>query len=312
VDNLNQVAAFLKVVELGSFTAAAGELGLSPSAVSKHVGRLEAHLGVQLLLRTTRRLTLTDVGSNYFDRCSAALKELHAAADDAMCQDSQLRGSLRVHAGPGVGQRLLVPAILKFMTLYPDISISLSVGDVPANMLASDVDVLVAMTHRGEVRGTSVKSTELVEVSYLVCASPAYIARFGRPRVPEDLKHHNCLVQETQRAPRDWRFLQKDRTSICVKINGSFATNHAVALEEAVLAGKGIGRIPDYVARRHAETRRLVVLFDNLLAWGQVVTAFFPSGRQSARVKAFVDFLKNDVPTTARIEAKREGRAARN
>ena len=309
MDNLNQVAAFLKVVEFGSFTAAAAELGVSPSAVSKHVGRLEAQLGVQLLLRTTRRLTLTDVGSNYFDRCRAALKELHAASDEAMRQDSQLRGSLRVHASPGVGQRLLVPAILKFMTLYPDISISLSVGDVSANMLASDVDVLVTMTQRGEARGTSVQSTELVEVSYLVCASPSYIARLGRPRVPEDLKRHNCLVQETQRAPREWRFLQDDRTSICVKIDGSFATNNAVALEEAVLAGRGIGRIADYVARRHAETKRLVVLFDNLLAWGQVVTAFFPSGRQSARVRAFIDFLKNEVPAAAHLPAARNGRS---
>ena len=282
MDNLNQVAAFLKVVETGSFTAAAAELGLSPSAVSKNVGHLEADLGVRLLVRTTRSLTLTDVGSLFFDRCGAAIKEMRSAADDAQSREGQLRGPLRVQATPGVGQRLLVPAMLDFMALHPEISISLMIGSVPVHTLSTETDVFVTVTHRGEARGSSVRSIELANVTYLVCASPAYIAAHGRPRHPQDLTRHNCLIQETQRAPRDWRFSQPDGSILSVKVGGSLATNNAVALEEAVLAGRGIGRIADYVVPNHVAEGRLCVIFDNLIAWGQVVTAYFPSNRRSA------------------------------
>ena len=298
MDNLNQVAAFLKVVEAGSFTAAAAELGLSPSAVSKNVGKLEAGLGVRLLVRTTRSLTLTDAGSLFFERCSVAIQEMRSAADDAQRREGQLRGPLRVQTTPGVGQRLLVPTVLDFMASHPEISISLTIGSVPAHALSTETDVFVTVTHRGETRGSSARSTELASVRYLVCASPAYISRYGSPQRPQDLVRHNCLVQETQRAPRDWRFLQPDGSITLVKVSGSLTTNDAVALERAVLAGRGIGRIADYAAVNHVSAGRLCVLFDNLIAWGQVVTAYFPSGRRSARLQVFMDFLARDLKKT--------------
>ena len=295
MENLNQIAAFLKVVETGSFTAAAVQLGLSSSAVSKNIGQLEAGLGVRLLLRTTRSLTLTDAGSRFFERCNGAIRELRSAAEDVQSSEAQLRGPLRVHATPGVGQRLLVPVIISFMEAHPQISIILGIGSFNTLTVSTEMDVFVTVTHKGEMRGSRLKAVELADVRYLVCASPAYLKRNGRPRHPQDLTRHNCLVQESQRAPRDWRFVQSDGASIAVRIKGTLSTNNAIALEEAVLAGLGVGRIADYAARCHIDDGRLIVLFDTLVAWGQVVTAFFPSGLRSARANAFVDFTRSHM-----------------
>ncbi|MFN3889892.1 MAG: LysR family transcriptional regulator [Beijerinckiaceae bacterium] len=292
MDNLNQIAVFLRVVEAGSFSAAAQQLGLTASAVSKNVGQLEQSLGVRLLVRTTRSLNLTEAGSTYFQRCRTAVTELRAASEDAQSFESQLRGPLRVQATPGVGQRLLTPVITSFMQAHPEITIALEIGSVSTATVSTDVDVFVTVTHRGEMRGARFKAEELAPVRYLVCASPSYIARCGRPETPGDLLQHNCLVHETQRAPRDWRFVEADGSTSTIRIKGSFSTNNAIALERAILEGVGVGRIADYAARAHLSTGDLVVLFDTLVAWGQVVTAYFPSGMQSARAKAFLDYTK--------------------
>jgi DNA-binding transcriptional LysR family regulator len=295
VANLNQVAVFLQVVETGSFTAAAQQLGLTPSAVSKNISQLEADLAVRLLVRTTRSLALTDAGTRFFERCKLAVTELRSATDEIQSSESQIRGPLRIHATPGVGQRLLVPVLLPFMKAHPDIRVSLEIGSASTATVSTDVDVFITVTHKGEMRGSRFRSAELADVRYLVCASPTYIDTYGMPASPHDLAQHNCLIQESQRAPRDWRFAQEDNSVTSVRVKGSLATNNAVALEDGVLAGLGVGRIADYAARQHIRDGKLVVLFNNLVAWGQVVTAFFPSGLQSARLQAFIEHLKREI-----------------
>jgi LysR family transcriptional regulator for bpeEF and oprC len=295
VANLNQIAVFLQVVETGSFTAAAQQLGLTPSAVSKNISQLEAGLEVRLLVRTTRSLTLTDAGTRLFERCKIAVTELRSAADEIQNSETQIRGPLHVQATPGVGQRLLVPVMLSFMAQHPGVRISLGIGSATSSTVSTDTDVFITVTHKGELRGSKFKTAELANVRYLVCASPGYIEKHGAPAAPQDLLKHNCLIQETQRAPRDWRFAQPDGSITSVKVTGSLATNNAVALEEGILAGLGIGRIADYAARQHIRDGKLIVLFDTLVAWGQVVTAFFPSGLQSARLQAFIEHLKHSM-----------------
>ncbi|HEY8578853.1 MAG TPA: LysR family transcriptional regulator, partial [Beijerinckiaceae bacterium] len=263
--NLNQIAAFLKVVETGSFTLAGSELSLSPSAVSKHVGQLEQRLGVRLLTRTTRRLALTDAGAAFHARCGHVVAELAAAAEEARGRDSQLKGSLRVHVTPGVGQRVIAPLILAFMKRYADVSVHLTIGEAQAGAVPRDADVLITISHRGDTRGKSVRVEHLREVTYLVCASQSYLERHGAPRGPEALKSHACLIHEAQRAPRLWRFRNANGTMTSVNVDGPFATNNSVALESAVLDGLGVGRVPDYVARAHLQAGRLVMLFDNLV-----------------------------------------------
>lgn len=293
--NLNQITAFLRVVETGSFTAAAHELSMSASAVSKHVSQLERSLGVRLLTRTTRSLELTDVGGAYFERCHAVVGQLRAAADLAMNQNKELRGPIRVQATPGVGQRLVAPAALAFLRANPGVSITLTIGSVPPRTLARDVDVLVTVAGHGDSRGKSVRSEGLREVSYLVCAAPEYVRAHGRPRTPFDLRDHNCLVQDSQRGARLWRFRRPDGGVDAVRVTGALTTNNAMALEEAVVGGLGVGRIADYVARAHVAEGRLVVLFDNLIAWGQIVTAYSPAGRQAERIGAFIDHLRRRI-----------------
>jgi DNA-binding transcriptional LysR family regulator len=295
MDTIKQIAAFLKVAELKSFTTAAEELQMSASAVSKYVSQLESSLGVKLLARTTRRIELTNVGQTYFTRCEAAFKELRAASDEAAYQDNQLRGPVRVHTSPGIGQRVLVPALIKFMKLYPEIALSLTMGGTPHALLGGDIDLLVNVSRRGESRGGSVHCTELVENSLLVCAAPEYLNKHGRPSTPEDLRRHNCLVQTSQRHGADWHFRQSDETSATIRVSGSFTTDSASALEEAMLAGQGIGRISTYIAGRYVRDNQLVVLFDNVISGGDVISAFYPGARCSARVTALIAFLKEEI-----------------
>jgi DNA-binding transcriptional LysR family regulator len=296
--NLNQIAAFLKVVETGSFTSAGTELALSASAVSKHVAQLEESLGVRLLTRTTRRLALTEAGTTYAERCGTVMSELDAAAEEARGRNTQLSGRLRVLATSGVGQRLIAPLTVGFMQRHETVSVDLTIGEVPTGMMPRNVDILVTISNRGDRRGKSVHCEHLHEVSYLVCASRGYLDKRGRPKRPEDLKEHNCLIHERQRAARLWRFQKANGAINTIKVDGMLATNNAVALEQAVVAGLGIGRVPDYVALEHIKKRSMVVVFDNLVAWGQVISAYSGARSQSSRTQAFVDYLKSEIPRT--------------
>ena len=142
-------------------------------------------------------------------------------------------------------------------------------------------------------------SSEIGSMSYVVCAAPSYIERFGRPKTIEALSDHNCIIHEGWRSPRLWRFHRRGK-EVAVNVSGSFSTNHALVLEQAVLAGQGIGRIPTYAASPYIKSKRLVVLFQNVVTWGQVVAAYFPNGPQSARLKAYLLYLQAEVTGRSR------------
>jgi DNA-binding transcriptional LysR family regulator len=295
VDNLDDIRFFVRVVESGSFASAARILDMTPVAVSKRVSQLEDNLGVQLFHRSTRKLTLTDVGKDFSTRCSQAIADLVEACNAAVRDNQALRGILKIQATIGVGQILLAPAIREFARKYPEISVTLTISESPAELLEQGFDVM--FVDGIDPKSSGISYRKLADVRYLICASPAYIQAHGKPRSPKELIQHNCIIREPQYSANEWRFMDGKKETR-VRVDGTFRTNNGIALQEAVLGGLGIGRLPDYSVADDIRRGRLVVLFDNLIGWGRTITAAVPQARhQTARLKAFLDFLESYIRT---------------
>lgn len=288
MDNIQDIVVFVRVVEKQSFTAAARELNLSASAVSRHVSRLEESLGVQLIRRSTRRLLITDIGADFYEHCARVILELDRAKSDAAGHNAEIKGLLRVHATLGVGQRLVAPAVSAFLDQYKDLTIDLTIGTQPANLLESGLDVVIRSARLSD---SSLDCRELGPVRYSVCAAPRYLAKAGVPKRPQDLEKFNCLIHTGQPAPEEWRFHDRNG-SFKVLVKGNLRTNNGVALYEAVKGGLGIARLPDYAATEDLAAGALTALFPDVTGWGRSIKAFYLRSRhQPAKLTIFLDFL---------------------
>jgi DNA-binding transcriptional LysR family regulator len=289
MENLNDILVFVRVVEKGSFSTAARDLALSAAAVSRHVNQLESSLGVQLLKRSTRHLTVTDAGADFYKRCSQLVRGLEEARTAAIGYHTELKGALRIHATLGVGQRLVAPAVQEFLSLYPDLSVDLTIGTQPVNLLEHGLDVVI---RSATLSDSSLSCRELGPVRYSICVAQSYLDKHGTPSEPRDLPRFNCLIHTGQPAPDEWRF-QTPEGRETILVSGSLRTNNGVALYEAVRRGLGIGRLPDYAASEEVRNGQLVMLFSDVTGWGRSIKAFHPrSLHQPAKVKAFLDFME--------------------
>jgi DNA-binding transcriptional LysR family regulator len=289
MENLNDVLVFVRVVEKGSFSTAAKELGLSAAAVSRHINQLELSLGVQLLKRSTRHLTVTDAGADFYKRCRDLVQGLEQARNAAMAFSTELKGLLRVHATLGVGQRLVAPAVNEFLQEYRDLSVELTIGTEPVNLLERGLDVVIRSAY---LTDSSLSCRELGGVLYSICASRAYLEKHGTPRMPQDLAQFNCIIHTGQPAPNEWLFTTAEGRETVV-VSGSLRTNNGVALYEAVSGGLGIARLPDYAISEEVASGDLVVLFKDVRGWGRSIKAFYPrSQHQPAKLTAFLDFME--------------------
>lgn len=288
MENINDIIVFVRVVERQSFTAAARDLKLSASAVSRHIRQLEESLGVQLIRRSTRRLAVTEVGENFYEQCARIVLDLDRARSSASGYNVALKGLLRVHVTLGVGQRLVAPAVSAFLEKYPDMTIDLSIGTKPVNLLENGLDVVI---RSAGLPDTSLSCRELGPVRYSICAAPGYLAK-GTPERPEDLVRFNCLVHSGQPSPSEWRFHKGDK-SFTVTVQGNLRTNNGVALYEAVKTGLGIARLPDYAASDDVRAGHLVALFTDITGWGRSIKAFYPrSGHFPSKILIFLDFIE--------------------
>ena len=289
MENLNDILVFVRVVEKGSFSTAAKELNLSAAAVSRHINQLESSLGVQLLKRSTRHLTVTDAGADFYKRCSQLVLGLEEARTAAIGFSTELKGALRVQATLGVGQRLVAPAVHEFLSLYPDLTVDLKIATHAMNLMEHGLDVVIRSAY---VSDSSLSCRELGPVRYSICVAKSYLDKHGTPREPKDLPNYNCLVHTGQPSPNEWHFSTPEGRETVV-VSGSLRTNNGVALQEAVRGGLGIGRMPDYAASEEVKAGRLVVLFSDVTGWGRSIKAFYPrSPHQSAKVRAFLDFME--------------------
>jgi DNA-binding transcriptional LysR family regulator len=288
MEDLNEIAIYTRVVERKSFSAAAQELRLSPSGISKRVTALEERLGVRLLNRSTRRLSLTEAGAEFYERCSRALSEITSATNEAAGQADKLSGQIKVYSTLGAGLRTFATGLIEFSQKYPQLSVDLTIGTKPLNLIEHGIDLVI---RSAELSDASIDSRVLMPVSYHVVAAPSYLKKHGTPRAPKDLAEHNCLVHTARRLGKDWTFITPEgRTT--VHVSGNFSTNSGATLAYACLSGMGITLLPSYSTEEHIAAGRLVPIFPGMLHSDRFIRAFFARTRfPQPKVMLLIDFL---------------------
>ena len=291
-DDVVTMVLFAHLVEERSFTAAAARLGVRKSTVSRRLGLLETRLGVRLLHRTTRRLSLTDAGLEFYRRCAKVKDEANEAARLGEGLGNELRGVVRVNAPAIYGARHLTPLLGEFLARHPEIEVRLSLEDRFVDVVHGGFDLVVRITRGRDLRtDPSVGVRKLGSDRFVVCASPEYLRRSGRPEQPEDLIHHRCLRYEHSKVHEEWRF-ERGGEPAYVPVPSSFVTNSAEALKSAVLAGVGVAVMPRLTVADELKAGALVEVLPGFSKGELGIYLLTPSPRHaSARVRALISFL---------------------
>ena len=289
MDIANQMILFANVVDHGSFSATARSLGQSPSAVSKQISHLEDRLGVRLLNRSTRNVSLTDEGRPFYERCARIAAGVSEAESLAVSMGSRPQGTLRIAATVAFGKTRLLPLLPIFLRDHPDLRIVLDLTDRIVDLTESDHDMAIRFTE--QVDDPSVIARKLTDNDRILCASPDYIAAHGAPDLPVDLSRHNCLRISAVEEWNRWHFKEAGQT-ILHNAAGNFEANSADAIYHATLAGLGISRLSSYLVAADIEAGRLVHLLPDHHEDQTGVFAVYSSKRNlSPKVRVFVDYL---------------------
>ena len=288
MDKLSSIRAFVKVVEAASFSEAGRRLRLSRSAVSKYVAELEADLGVQLLSRTTRRVTPTENGQAYFERALAILADLDAA-DHAVAQlQATPRGLLRINAPMSFGTMQLGPAVAGFMKQYPELQIQLTLSDEQVDPVQEGLDVTLRIA---ELESSSLIARKIMPIERVVCASPGYLKRHGTPKHPSDLRDHDCLTYGYLSTGNQWKLTGKDGDH-WIAPRWTLCANNAEVLRDAAAAGRGIAMLPDFIAAVALKNGALRTCLADYKSPPLALYAIYPPTRHLAiKVRLFIDYL---------------------
>ena len=289
MDQLDAMAVFARVVEAESFSGAARALGLSKSAVSKQISRLEDRLGLRLLNRTTRRLSLTEGGAAFYQGCQRVVAEAEAAEQAVTHLASAPRGRLRVNAPMSFGVRHVSPALPEFLARYPELAIDLALNDRVVDLVEEGFDVGVRI---GRLTDSSLVARRLAPNRAVLSAAPGYLEARGMPRRPEELEGHACLIYSYQAMGEGWR-LAGPEGERHFKISGPLRVNNGAAILAAARGGLGVALLPGFICGEDLRAGRLVrVLPDWEAPPDSAVSAVYPAARHlSPKVRVFVDFL---------------------
>jgi len=283
------MTVFAKVVEQGSFARAAERLSISSSACSRQVAELEAHLDTRLLNRTTRRLSLTESGQGFYERCVQLLADLEEAEQAAAQTAARPRGTLRITTSINFGVRHVSPAIGAFLAKYPEVRFDVSLSDRIVDLVEEGYDLAIRI---GSAGGETVVARKLGEARMVACASPAYLKAHGVPKTPEELARHACLTYEYMPVRNVWPFRGKDGREHAVRVSGPLHSNNGDLLAAAAVAGVGIAYEPEFILGPDLKAGRLVPILSAYSSPLGPIYAAYPSRRYlSAKVRAFVDFL---------------------
>ncbi len=287
MDTMGAIPVFVAVVQYGGFSPAARFLGISKSAVSKRISQLEQQLGVKLLHRTTRKLSLTEAGEHYFEH---ALKANLAArdAEDAVAQlQGEPQGRLRINTPMSFGRLHMAPMIPEFLKKYPKIRIDLVMDDKRLDLVSGGFDLAI---RGGALPDSTLVARRLATLNSVLCASPDYLERHGYPQQLDDLLQHNCLSFSYSNDVKEWSFTQGNQRHSVV-VSGSYQVNNSEALLEAVRQGLGIARLPTFVAGPDIRAGKLVVLFPEYKMPELDINAVLIERQyMPAKVRAFLDF----------------------
>ena len=292
----SQMVLFAKVVENGSFSAAARAMEHTPSAVSKQIGRLEDRLGVRLLNRSRQGISLTDEGAAFYERCSAVAVNISEAEAMAISMGDHPQGQLRVAATVAFAKAHLLPILPDFLERNPDLRLSLELTDRPVDIAEEGIDVAIRFSE--QIDDPDVFARKLARNRRFICAAPAYLERHGTPQAPADLQHHNCLQLSTVARWNDWDFGDAEGTEK-IPLGGNFEANSADAIYHAALAGLGIARLSTYLVCDDLRQGRLVrVLPDYVDETSEIVAIYADRRNLSPKIRAFIDYLADWSGTT--------------
>ncbi len=290
MDKLHAMEIFSRVAELESFSKAAERLSLAPASVSTAIRNLEAHLGVRLMTRTTRKVSLTDDGRAYLDRCRRLLAEIEETENALKQTQSKPQGRLRVEIPTGLGHMYVTPALPGFSARYPDVKVVVTLGDRFVDLTEEEVDVILRV---GALEDSTMVAKRIYDARFVTCAAPAYVARHGRPMTPQELAGHNCLGYFSASLGRSARWnYRKGGRNIVHAPEGTLHTNNPEALIDLAEAGSGIVCMLETGLLRSIREGRLIPLLED---WESPVmpisVLYWPSRHLSAKVRVFVDFI---------------------
>ncbi len=296
MDILSHMRIFVCVAETGSFTAAATRLDLTTSYVSRAVASLESHLRTRLLHRTTRRIALTEAGQRYLLRCEQILGYIAEAEAEAGQAHANPVGNLKVHAVTGIGQHYLIKAVAEYCEQYPEVSFDLTLANRTTDILEEGYDVSVVTAP--ELPDSGFISKQLGSIYSVLCASPAYVARHGLPRLPAELAVHRCLRLVYPVMSLDkWLLDGPDGEELVTVSHTHFQVNTVDAMTVALQAGMGIGALPIYSALESLQNGSLVRVLPDFTLYRLGVYALYPSRQYlDAKIRTWVEFLRDYIP----------------
>ncbi len=289
MENISDIAIFVQVVESGSFTAAAERLDLSKSVISKYVSRLESNLGARLLNRSTRKLSLTEVGQAFYHKSRMALQDLEEAENEVSLLQGEPRGVLRLNAPMSFGILHLSPLLADFHSQYPEVHVDLNLDDRKLDVIEEGFDLSLRIS---ELPDSSLVARRLCRCRHAIVAAPCYLESMGTPISPADLQAHRIVTYRYQESSINWDFRHPDKQMENIQIDGHTRINNSLAIREAVIAGMGIARMPTFAVADAIERGALVKLFPTLQILEVSLFLLYPQRRHlSPKVRAFVDFM---------------------
>jgi len=297
MDRFKQISTFAAVAARGSLSAAARAEGISPAVVSRRIDALEDRLGVKLMQRTTRRITLTFEGAAFLEDCQRILREMHDAETSVSLGGVKASGHLRITAPAGFGRRHVAPLVPGFLASHPEVSISLMLSDRIADIVNEGVDLAIRI---GSLEDSNLVAVKLADNSRAVVASPAYLARHGTPTHPDELAGHRCLTLGPEaNQSRGWQFVV-DGEPYAVRGDGPLECNDGAVLHDWALAGEGLAWRSLWEIGDDLRAGRLVTVLDEYAAPGTAIHAVFAGRRRlPLRVRMFIDMLKNTYASPA-------------
>jgi DNA-binding transcriptional LysR family regulator len=290
MDRIDAFRLFVRVVETGSFSRAARSLNVTQPTVTRQVAALERRLGVLLLNRNTRRLSVTDMGRVYYER-GKALLDLFEDTETLARGQGALQGRLRIGTSVAFGRRVVTPLLLKFMREHPLLEVDLSVEDTYVDLVAQGIDVAIRM---GKLADSSLGARYLGLNPWVAVAAPEYLRRRGAPKAPQDLAGHNVLVYSTVQGDDHLHFVDQRTGRVAVPVHGSFRSNNLSSILAAVRDGMGIAALPMYVAAQSLRTGHIKPVLTHFALPNQEIHAVYPSPKLvPAKVNALIEYLRS-------------------
>lgn len=286
--NWDGITEFVAVAETSSFTAAAKQLNISTAQVSRQISLLESRLATKLFYRTTRKVTITDAGSVYYEHCRRILDGLEEAERAVTEYQSTLRGRIRITAPYTFGESRIAPILNDFMLLYPELSIEVTYSNRKLDLIESGYDLAIRL---GRLQSSSLKGLRLADRQLLVCAAPQYLAKQGTPQTLAELEQHSCI----QGTIDSWRFIN-DQREIELKIKSRLQYNGGGSVTDAAIKGLGIIQIPDYYVKQALRDGQLVTLLDDFRPQSEGIWALYPNNQFiPMKVRTLIDYLKENI-----------------